>query len=147
MLVFCLTCLPHSPWLNSFFFPIWKTYLLKCYHQSAKDTLPDTASASLTKHKYTLVWGCLPHSLAPRVFLACLTTRVQFGIFILTSSFYWDNSITLTEPGIGHGWGGWYGMARKLPVLLIYLLLHLFLWIFAFLPILVYIGSVSAQKV
>lgn len=71
-----------------FFNPIWETYLLKHPHQSAKDTLPDRASASFIEHKQSLVWRCLPHSPEPSIFLACLTTQVQFGIFILPSSFY-----------------------------------------------------------
>lgn len=48
------------------------------------------------------------------VFLACLTTQVQFGIFILTFRFYRDSSSTWTELGTGHG-RGWKEMEGKYP--------------------------------
>lgn len=39
------------------------------------------------------------------IFLAYLTTQVQFGIFILTFRFYRDSSTAQTELGTGHGTG------------------------------------------
>lgn len=92
-----------SPQLIAHFFfnPIWETYLLKCPHQSAKDTLSDRVSASFTEHKHSLVWGMPPTLSRAVCFLACLTTQVQFGIFILPSSFYWDNGTTFRELSTG----------------------------------------------
>lgn len=131
---------PPHPMAPSFSFSIWKTYLLKRYHQSAKGTLLDRVSASLTKHKQSLVWGCLPHSPTLCVFLACLTTRVQFGIFILTSSFYRDKKHYLDRTG---HWR-WKGVIEdRLKFAHVICLSQTF----AFPPIWSYVDSVPAPKI